>query len=382
MIKVLADDLTGAAELAGMAMQHGLETKLSMQPHAISTADAIVYCSDSRSHRLPAALALTETFLRAMDPSTKDIFYKKTDSVLRGHVVEELVLQMKLLGFQRVLFIPCNPSMGRIIWDGKYCINNELLSDTSFANDPEFPQHSAMVFEGLSGKGMDIHVLKPDQNLPETGIIVGEASRIEDLVQWVSRIDETMMLAGGGDFFQALLDQQFGNPVSEQLLQLKSPFLYVSGTTFQSAQSMIRSFAQVPDLVHSIGMAELSGVGLDAWVGRLLHNLERNQMAIIAFDQELTSNPNLSALELRQKMAGIVRSCMDAMSAGEMFIEGGSTAQAIMQALDIPYWIPDTLIGRGVVRLTNPTDQYHVTVKPGSYPLPGAIKKMLFSTLQ
>ena len=382
MIRVLADDLTGAAELAGMAMQHGLETKLSMLVHPIAAADVLVYCTDSRSLGLQAALAVTENFVRTLQPSTNEIFYKKTDSVLRGHVVEELVLQMKLLGFQRVLFIPCNPSMGRIIRDGLYFINDQLLSETSFAHDPEFPQHSASVHEMLSGKGMDVHVLKADQALPETGIIVGEAICIADLEQWVSRIDGTMMLAGGGDFFQALLDQQFGPPCVEKLLQLKSPFLYVSGTTFQSAQAMIRSVSEVPDLVHFIGMEELSVKGLDAWIGRLLHNLEQKQVAIIAFDPAMASSTHFTALELRQKMAGIVRSCMSAMSAGEIFIEGGSTAQAILQALDIPYWIPDTLMGRGMVRLTDPTNQYHVAVKPGSYPLPDAIKKMLSSTLQ
>jgi uncharacterized protein YgbK (DUF1537 family) len=137
MIRVFADDLTGAAELAGMCKQHGLKTILTLVPEAQDHAEAIVYCTDSRSMDLASALTVTQQFLEPIASAKNGMVYKKTDSVLRGHVMDELLLQMHQMGYQRVLFIPQNPSMGRIIIDGQYFVNGKLLSETSFADDPE-----------------------------------------------------------------------------------------------------------------------------------------------------------------------------------------------------------------------------------------------------
>lgn len=166
MIRVFADDLTGAAELAGICKEYALNTLLTVVPTAANQAEAIVYCTDSRSMELAAALNTTQQFLDPISIAKEEMVYKKTDSVLRGHVIEELLLQMKYLGYQRVLFIPENPSMGRIISKGQYFVNGKLLSDTAFANDPEFPRKTADVVEMLAGHGAEIHVMQCSDALP------------------------------------------------------------------------------------------------------------------------------------------------------------------------------------------------------------------------
>ena len=59
--------------------------------------------------------------------------YKKTDSVLRGHIVDELKIQMQLTGKQKAFFMPANPSLDRTISNGKYFVNNVPLNETAFA---------------------------------------------------------------------------------------------------------------------------------------------------------------------------------------------------------------------------------------------------------
>jgi len=327
MIRVFADDLTGAAELAGICKEHALDTLLTLVPIAANHAEAIVYCTDSRSMDLAAALNITEQCLEPISIAKEEIVYKKTDSVLRGHVVEELLLQMKHLGYERVLFIPENPSMGRIIRKGQYFVNGKLLSDTAFAHDPEFPRKTAGVVEMLAGHGAAIHVLQCGDALPATGIIVGEASCKEDLEEWASRIDHGMMLAGGGDF----------------------------------------------GMVHYIDAQLLEGIGLQAWLANCSRALEENQRAVVAFDSSLQGQTLYSALFLRKKMASIISALLPMTNIGEIMIEGGSTAKAILDELDLPYWVPDAVIGRGVVRMQDAHQQYAITLKPGSYPLPDFI---------
>ena len=380
MIRVFADDLTGAAELAGMCKQHGLKTVLTLVPAAADHVEAIVYCTDSRSMDLASALTVTQQFLAPITSAIHGVVYKKTDSVLRGHIRKELLLQMHQLGYQRVLFIPQNPSMGRIISDGQYFVNGKLLSETAFADDPEFPRKTADVIELLSGQVGDVQVMHSDDTLPATGIIVGEATCIEDLEKWVSRIDPGMMLAGGGDFFQAILHHQYGTAKPAVLPSPKYPFLYISGTSFQSAVDYIQTLAFEKNIVHYIDAAILGGTGLETWLHHCASAINENQRAVIAFDPSLQHQDSYSALFMRQKMATIVHALLSSTPVGEILIEGGSTAKAILNEMNLPYWVPDAVMGRGVVRLQDSHQQYTITVKPGSYPLPDFIANIFSNT--
>jgi len=380
MIRVFADDLTGAAELAGICNQHGLKTVLSLVPAATDNAEAIVYCSDGRSMDLATALTVTQKFLAPISPANNGMVYKKTDSVLRGHVRDELMLQMHQLGYQRVLFIPQNPSMGRVISDGQYFVNCKLLSETAFANDPEFPRKTADVIELLSGQVGDVHVMHSDDALPATGIIVGEATCIGDLEKWVSRIDQGMMLAGGGDFFQAILQHHYGAAQPAVLSSPKYPFLYVSGTSYQSSVDYIQTLAFKKDIVHYIDASILGGTGLETWLSHCASAITENQRAVIAFDPSLQHQNAYSALFLRQKMATIVHALLSSTPVGEILIEGGSTAKAILDEINLPFWVPDAVMGRGVVRLQDAHQNYTITVKPGSYPLPEGIATIFSNT--
>lgn len=373
MIRVFADDLTGAAELAGMCKQHVLKTILTLVPAAPDHAEAIVYCTDSRSMDLASALTVTQQFLEPIALAKNGMVFKKTDSVLRGHVMEELLLQMHQLGYQRVLFIPQNPSMGRIISNGQYFVNGKLLSETAFADDPEFPRKTADVAELLSGQVADVHVMHYNDVLPASGIIVGEASCREDLEKWVSRIDPGMLLAGGGDFFQSILEQLFGTVSPDLLLPPQQPFLYISGTSFQTSVAFIQALAIENDMVHYIDESILEAIGIENWLSHCAKAINENKRAVIAFDPSLQHQDSYSALFLRQKMASIIHALLSSTPVGEILIEGGSTAKAILDEMNLSFWIPDAVIGRGVVRLQDSHQHYTITVKPGSYPLPDYI---------
>jgi uncharacterized protein YgbK (DUF1537 family) len=216
-------------------------------------------------------------------------------------------------------------------------------------------------------------VLQCGDALPEKGIIVGEATSLEDLEQWASRIDTGMMLAGGGDFFQAILQQRFGNPTPTLRSSPQRPFLYISGTSFQSSVDYIQALAIERDLVHYIDASILEGIGIEKWLSHCAKAINENKRAVIAFDPSLQHQLSYSALFLRQKMAAIIHALLSSTPVGEILIEGGSTAKAILDEMNLPCWIPDAVIGRGVVRLQDSHQQYTITVKPGSYPLPDYI---------
>ena len=151
MIAVLADDLSGAAELAGAALRHGLRAEV--QTGFDPTSDADVVCVDlgTRSGPVRAAAAAAAEAARLLAGARPAWIYKKCDSVLRGHVLAELRAIMEATGLPRAILIPANPSRQRVIRGGHLFVEGRPLHTTGFARDPEHPRTSSNVAELLGG---------------------------------------------------------------------------------------------------------------------------------------------------------------------------------------------------------------------------------------
>lgn len=98
MIAVIADDFTGAAELAGISLRYGLKVSLFTREVKDTGADVLIVSSDSRSMNREEALQETRHLLEQLIALNPSMIYKKTDSVMRGYVAEELKLQRELQG--------------------------------------------------------------------------------------------------------------------------------------------------------------------------------------------------------------------------------------------------------------------------------------------
>ncbi|HTH31483.1 MAG TPA: four-carbon acid sugar kinase family protein, partial [Lacibacter sp.] len=145
MIAVIADDFTGAAELAGISLRYGLKAELCTGDNVATDADVLIVSTDSRSLNKQAALQVTEQRLKEVLQLNPTFIYKKIDSVLRGYVLDELQLQMRLQKKSTAIVLPANPSLQRTISNQQYFVQGKPISETGFANDPEFPAKSSFI---------------------------------------------------------------------------------------------------------------------------------------------------------------------------------------------------------------------------------------------
>jgi uncharacterized protein YgbK (DUF1537 family) len=363
MIAVIADDLTGAAELAGIGLRHGLTTEVRTDVGAATNAHLLVIAADSRSKPEQAAIEEMTRITRELRSLKPSWIYKKTDSVLRGHVLAELKAHLQVLDLQMALLIPANPALGRTIRDGHYYLNGEPIHQSSFSIDPEFPVRSSDIQSMLHTKDQPIPIRKPTEKLPVRGIVVGEAQSVDDLRQWAEQIPSNTLLAGAAGFFSAVLDARY--PTSPPTtVNLTSPVLYISGSTFEPNRNLIREQAANGGPVTY--MAE------DPWQQNAIDDLNHRGRSIIAID----ANPQkLSALQLRTRMAKEIAPILRAATPAELIIEGGSTAYSILQQMGWSRFIPEQELAQGVVRMSVPeAPGLHITVKPGSYAWPASIR--------
>ena len=206
---VIADDITGAAEMAGIAHQHGLSVRLSIAgslccaPVAAERTDVLVIATDTRSMTEEEAVNETRRITSQLSTLNSQLF-KKTDSALRGHVVAELSALMQTTGYQRAIYLPANPSKGRIIRNGCYYIKevrgekSEVrevpIHETAFSYDPEFPAKTSVLRERFPD-AEEHHILMPD------------AETTADIQQIVTANNNPdTLLAGAADLFETYLD--------------------------------------------------------------------------------------------------------------------------------------------------------------------------------
>jgi uncharacterized protein YgbK (DUF1537 family) len=382
MIAVIADDLTGAAELGGIGLRYNLKVEIVTAADVDSTADLLIIATDTRSMHEAQALAKTVQITFALDQIKPDIIFKKVDSVLRGHIINELLVHLELLNLDKAFLVPANPALGRVITDGKYFINDQPIHLTSFVNDPEFPVTSNEVLKILRTDKDKVNVHTTYDILPQSGIIIGECTTNDHLQSWVDKADKNTLLAGGSGLFTALLEslnlKEQIKPV-EQLDELTYPALFVCGSTHDESRQSIKKIkaggGPVSYMPYNIVQAENPTESLfENWADEIVSLLNSNKKAIIAIDAHTTKDITITAADLRNKKALIVDKVFKKIAIKDLLIEGGSTAAAIINRLNINKFSPVKELGPGVIKMkADAYDDLFLTLKPGSYNWPSYI---------
>lgn len=365
-ILVLADDLTGAAEVAAIAHQSGLKAVvMTSRPTRQGSGDADVVVYDTDTRLLPPGLASrrTKSLLRRLKAQTMVGVFIKTDSVLRGPVRAGLEAAAAVLGRPRTLLVPANPSLGRVIRDGRYAIDGIPLHETAFARDPHHPAFSSVVTDLLgSAKDVPTVCLAPGAALAPTGLMVGDSWQGDQITAWAAQIDATTLPAGGADFFRAWLQRQ--NRPGSKPARFKLPTgaaLLLHGTMVVSAGSTALIFhgLRAPSTKHA-------AFELRRW----------GAAAITA--APVTKKDPLAPAIVSRAFATLARELHETAAFRHLLIAGGATAAAVLPGLlwdsmkVVRVWAP------GVVTLQPAADPgFVVTLKPGSYPWPATLRRAL-----
>ena len=275
--------------------------------------------------------------------------FKKTDSALRGHVVAELTTLMKATGYPRAVYIPANPTKGRIIRDGIYYINGTPIHETAFSYDPEFPAHSS-----------DLNVRFPTAT--ERGIIMPDAESMDDIRRMVVRYsDGQTLFAGAADLFAVLTDS--GNStMSRPSAEVKpSSVLILCGSTQSRPLNLGVLEAPMPREVYD-GSTALTSWDTAAY--------DKGHSIILTIPYTHRTGKEV-AVHLRTVMAEMTRRLVAVHCPDHLIIDGGATAWATLQVLGWTEFEIVCQIAPGVVQMKSVTTGSLVTLKPGSYPWGG-----------
>jgi len=385
MIGVVADDLTGAAELGAIGLRYGLSAEVLLHGAPVPKAPLVCVDTDSRSCPPAEAGRRAGSAARGLVSAGASRIYKKVDSVLRGRVVAELEAIMAELRVPRTLLVPANPSLGRVIRQGQYWIKDKPIQETEFRFDPEYPRHSANVLDLLgAASGAAVHLCQSNGPLSPSGVVVGDVSSADELKQWAKQLDRSTLAAGGAEFFGALLEVKGLRPTLATgdfaLRPSTNGELFVCGSTSEACGAFVAEArrAGLPvvglpaELAQGEPLADLVRHGL---AEKICATFLTRRRVILATGLPLIQKPEV-ARALAGHLAAVAESVLARAAGVRLFVEGGATAVELVRRLG---WSRLTVRGEispGVVSLlSNKHPQNILVLKPGSYVWPERLQR-------
>jgi uncharacterized protein YgbK (DUF1537 family) len=377
MILVIADDLTGAAELGGIGIKHGLSTVITTSIICLpAKSDLLIIATDTRSIPREAAEQVMHTLgdtLQLQLAGRSVLIYKKIDSVLRGHVLAEVNILKNKLAKRKALIVPANPGLGRTIVDGQYLLHGQPLHASSFSQDPEFPVTSSRIADMLSAGEKDVQVRTHQQAMPEKGIVVGEVQQAADLAGWCKQVDNDTLPVGAAEFFAALL-QAHDLPATNTTVPAvppQTPYLAIWGSSFHKSRAFVQQLQQQGFPVSYMPAAALTdGIVYQRWVNEIIDNLRAQGKGGMAVEPGMQEN-QATALAIRSVMANAAAYITTQVKVNELLVEGGATAAAVIRRLGPETLCPVAELAPGVIRMSVPEkNNLLLTMKPGSYEWP------------
>ncbi len=158
LVGVIADDFTGASDIANTLVGGGMRTVLTIgaprPEHGYGSPDAIVVALKSRSIAAAEAVAQSLAALEALlARGVRLVFFKycstfdSTDAGNIGPVADALLAR---LGAASTVHCPAFPATGRRLFGGYLFVGDVLLSESGMRDHPLNPMHDANLVRVLA----------------------------------------------------------------------------------------------------------------------------------------------------------------------------------------------------------------------------------------
>lgn len=376
MIGVIADDLTGAAELGAVGLRLGLRSEILRGNRVGKGADLVCVDTDSRSCSPDEASKRAAAAARLLHTAGAEWIYKKVDSVLRGHVTAEVEAVMQQLELDRALVLPANPSLGRVIRDGEYFIEGKPIHRTEFASDPEYPRRTAQVLRLLDApRHYLLRLADGELKVPENTLLIGQADSSEKVREWAKVRENSLLPVGGSEFFGALLAEELNcatPPVMQEFQFGEDRQLFICGTVSKAGRDLVRSARKAKVPVFTLPQelmweSELSPGAHEAISQRVVQAFATGRRVVLGVGLPPVRNLH-AARRLSENLVDIAERVLRRANVKYVFAEGGATSAELVRRMKWSRlevrreWAP----GVATLAVADESSLW-LTIKPGSY---------------
>jgi len=375
MLLVVADDLTGAAEMGGVAWREGFEAVVvrDLQVHnTLPKVDVTILDTDTRLLPPPqAADQLSELVGQAVARLKPRRIFKKIDSAFRGSIGAELQACLDTLGYANALVVVASPATRRYTLNGIHYVAGRPLAESEFGRDPVQPatnSHLPTVLSNQMGTPVTSASDEAQIGLSTAGVVIADARTDEDIDSWARALPTESLPVGSAAFGRALLSIWGKSSLTRRAAQdvgmmVRRPILIVSGSLAEASCRQTRAFRRsgrtVVELDHSASETVKEATSALR---------ERGAVVLAGPSRQLPSN-NANARGLwADILAQVATDVIDRVDVGTLVVTGGDTSGRLLRRLT---WSVLPVVGesgQGIVALRPAGAKVDkIILKPGSY---------------
>lgn len=219
MLGAVADDFTGATDLAMMLRASGHRVVVTIEdallsPEQLASVDAVVVALKTRTAPVADAVARSRAAIERLQGWGATRFYVKYcstfDSTDRGNIGPVLDATREVLGAERCVVVPSLPANGRRVREGLLFVHEQLLEDSPMRHHPLTPMTRSRVADLLrpqtTGEVAEVHrptILQGPDALREAlaaepaPYVVLDTETDEDLATIGGATAEDVLVSGG-----------------------------------------------------------------------------------------------------------------------------------------------------------------------------------------
>lgn len=352
----IADDFTGATDIATALRERGLRTAVVIGEHDIPRDhDAVVIALKSRTAPVAEAVSSSSAAVDRLVAAGAERLYVKYcstfDSTDEGNIGPVLDAVIERAGSDRTIVVPSFPANGRTVRDGLLYVDGVLLEDSPMRNHPLTPMTTSRLGSILAPQtdadlteigldtvrgGEDALRAAIDTSVP--GYLIVDAETDADLAVIADASRHLRVISGG-----AALAAHLDVPARDE----RAPFptagpgrLVVCGsasaaTRAQIADAIARgATARAVDLDAAASDPAAEIAALTAWV----RNLPTTALPLISSVAELSDirhDSSATANAVERVLSGVVADLVAGGDVHRVVVAGGETSGAVVQALGI-----------------------------------------------
>jgi uncharacterized protein YgbK (DUF1537 family) len=369
ILGVIADDFTGATDVASMLVRAGMPTVqvLGVPEGDLPAADAVVIALKTRT--VPAAEAVAQSLaaMRALRAAgARQIYFKYCstfDSTPAGNIGPVTDALMQALGADFTIACPAFPENGRTVFRGHLFVGDQLLSDSGMKHHPLTPMTDANLVRVLQAQtAQRVDLLRFDalrhnaqtaiEKLQADGVRIAVADAIDnsDLLTLAEACAELPLITAGSGVALGLPPayQRRGwwTPIESaaSLSAVSGPTAVLSGSCSDATNAQVarwiadgRSAIAIDPLALHQGTqsaASLLAQAVPALAdGPVLIYATAAPNRVKAVQAELGVDAAGALVEhaLAELAQGLVQA-----GVRRLVVAGGETSGAVVQALDVP----------------------------------------------
>ncbi len=379
VIGVIADDLTGAADVGSMFAEAGQLThvypnagEMELWVSRGQAPDVAVIDTNSRFDQPAVAASKVAAAAGLLGKAGCERWYKKLCSVFRGNVGAELDALLDSLQEDFAVVVAGFPKNGRTTVDGIHYVHGTRLEDSEFRDDPTHPMDKSDVVEILQAQTRrPVRLISHNQvahgsarlealiaeGRSEGGYAVVDVVDQQALATIAKALREARVVAGSSGIVEELAPLWAGRATVARNCDL--PPRAETGVVCVAGSVTPRTRAQIRYLVergtHGFELDTLRLFDLperSAEIARLIETVvpvvrngldavvhSANSPALIEATREAGGRHGLAAIDVSRLvsdvLAEVVTAVVEQTGTNRLVIAGGDTAEALCRRLGI-----------------------------------------------